>query len=134
MLESQMANCYDCVGAMLMLVVVDQDVSIMNKRGITSLDPYLARSTKCILSRLLYLLDTNINSLKVARPSDFGSLDLRPHYVLALRMNRASLQILHTPSQVTRKYAELAVAMNVLCPKLVNPAHATRVRNKMKVS
>jgi len=66
-----------------MLVIVDQDISIMNKRGITSLDQYLAKSNMKILTRLLTLLDTNTASLKTAKPTDYGVLDLRPHYVRA---------------------------------------------------
>jgi vacuolar protein sorting-associated protein 52 len=114
-LDNYLNNTYDCVALLLMIILVERDLRVMSHRGVPSLDPYLARCTNKLLTRLLHLIDANVQSLKGAKPQDMITVfDVRPHVV-------------------TRRYAELIVAVNVLCSKMENHISASRIVAKMKL-
>lgn len=114
MLDSYLSNSYDCVAVLLMIILVERDLRVMSHRGVPSLDPYLARTTNKLLTRMLQLIDSNVQSVKNAKPQDMITVfDVRPHVV-------------------TRRYAEFVVAVNILCSKMENHISASRIINKMK--
>jgi hypothetical protein len=96
-LETFLANCWDSVGLLLMIRIVEFYRRCMQRRQVCCLDSYLDALQLQLWPRLRMVLDENVKSLR-----------------------KANMQNLCAPSNthphlVTRRYAELAASLSYLC-------------------
>lgn len=98
-LENFLANCWDSVGLLLMLRIVDHYKKIMQGRQVKCLDSYLDAQKLMIGPRLRVVLDENVKSLRKACQQNLPPI--------------ANTHPTH-PHLVTRRYAELAASLFAL--------------------
>jgi len=98
-LETFLSNCWDSVGLLLMVRIVEHYRRCMQRRQVTCLDSYLDAQQLMIRPRLRIVLDENVRSLRKA-----GQTNLPPV---------ANTHPTH-PHLVTRRYAELAASLFAL--------------------
>mmetsp|Transcript_87441 Transcript_87441/g.183000 ORF Transcript_87441/g.183000 Transcript_87441/m.183000 type:complete len:721 (-) Transcript_87441:102-2264(-) len=98
-LEAFLANCWDSVGLVLMIRIVDYYRRCMQRRKVSCLDSYLDAQQLMIRPRLRIVLDENIKSLRKACQQNLPMV--------------ANTHPTH-PHLVTRRYAELAASLYAL--------------------
>mmetsp|Transcript_17504 Transcript_17504/g.33713 ORF Transcript_17504/g.33713 Transcript_17504/m.33713 type:complete len:708 (-) Transcript_17504:353-2476(-) len=96
-LETFLASCWDSVGLLLMIRIVDFYRKCMQRRQVSCLDSYLDALQLQLWPRLRSVLDANIASLRTAAQQG-ESVPTNSHGHL-----------------VTRRYAELAASLHALC-------------------
>lgn len=99
-LESFLANCWDSVGLLLMIRIVDHYRKCMQSRQVSCLNDYLDAQSLAIRPRLRQVLDENVKSLRKASQQNLPPM--------------ANTHPTH-PHLVTRRYAELAASLYALC-------------------
>mmetsp|Transcript_129880 Transcript_129880/g.416786 ORF Transcript_129880/g.416786 Transcript_129880/m.416786 type:complete len:715 (-) Transcript_129880:101-2245(-) len=98
-LETFLVNCWDSVGLMLMIRIVDFYRKCMQRRKVSCLDSYLDAQQLMIRPRLRMVLDENVKSLRKACQQNLPLV--------------ANTHPTH-PHLVTRRYAELAASLYAL--------------------
>jgi len=91
-LEHYSCQSFDCVGMLIMLVVLQKVRVLSSKRLVSCLDSYLVKMYNVLVARFFFVLDLNIASIKNANAKDLTNNDFRPHYI-------------------TRRYTEFCVSM-----------------------
>jgi len=95
-LEQFLATCWDSVGLLLMVRIVEFYRGCMRRRQVNCLDSYLDALQLLLWPRLRAVLDANISSLrKASQQGSVDAADTRPHLL-------------------TRRYAELAASLHAL--------------------
>jgi len=95
-LETFLSNCWDSVGLLLMVRIVEFYRKCMQRRQVSCLDSYLDALQLALWPRLRIVIDTNVTSLRKANQQG-----------LLLPTNTH-------PHLVTRRYAELAASLCAL--------------------
>jgi len=98
-LENFLANCWDSVGLLLMIRIVDHFRRCMQRREVSCLDSYLDAQQLMIRPRLRMVLEENVRSLRKACQQNLPPV--------------ANTHPTH-PHLVTRRYAELAASLFAL--------------------
>lgn len=98
-LEAFLSNCWDSVGLLLMIRIVDFYRKVLQRRKVSCLDSYLDEQQLMIRPRLRMVLDENVKSLRKASQQSLPpSGNTHPTH----------------PHLVTRRYAELAASLTAL--------------------
>jgi hypothetical protein len=95
-LETFLANCWDSVGLLLMIRIVDHYRRCMQRRQVSCLDSYLDALALLLWPRLRVVLDANVASLRKAATTN-AVIPSNTH-----------------PHKITRCYAELAGSLHSL--------------------
>jgi len=95
-LETFLASCWDSVGLLLMIRIIEFYRRCMQRRQVSCLDSYLDALQLLLWPRLRYVLDANVLSLRKACQQN-----------LAIPTNTH-------PHLATRRYAELAASLHAL--------------------
>lgn len=98
-LENFLGNCWDSVGLLLMIRIVEHYRKCMQSRQVSCLDDYLDAQNLMIRPRLRFVLDENVKSLRKACQQNMPPV--------------ANTHPTH-PHLVTRRYAELAASLFAL--------------------
>merc|ERR1712217_415006 len=93
-LEAFLANCWDSVGLLLMIRIVEFYRRCMQRRQVSCLDSYLDALQLLLLPRLRVVLEANVTSLRKAASTN-----------LVVPSNTH-------PHLITRRYAELAGSLH----------------------
>eukprot|EP00929_Paragymnodinium_shiwhaense_P097629 TRINITY_DN59268_c0_g1_i2.p1 TRINITY_DN59268_c0_g1~~TRINITY_DN59268_c0_g1_i2.p1 ORF type:complete len:707 (-),score=206.27 TRINITY_DN59268_c0_g1_i2:44-2164(-) len=103
-LESFLANCWDSIGLLLMIRIVEWYRQSMRQRPVSRcLDSYLEQLDMLLWPRLRVVLDTNVGSLRKAREQNLTECKNTQ------------------PQPVTRRYAEFAATLHALSPAEATP-------------
>jgi hypothetical protein len=106
-LETFLTNCWDSVGLLLMIRIVEFYRKCMQRRQVSCLDSYLDALQLLLWPRLRMVLDANVASLRKAATS-----------------NQQTAPNTH-PHTVTRRYAELAASLHALSSSDASDASTT---------
>lgn len=94
-LEAVLANCWDSVGLLLMIRIVDFNRKCMIQRQVNCMDSYLDALTLLLWPRMRAVLEANVSSLRRAYQQLPVPANTHPHLI-------------------TRRYAELAASLCAL--------------------
>ncbi|XP_039135375.1 vacuolar protein sorting-associated protein 52 A isoform X2 [Dioscorea cayenensis subsp. rotundata] len=115
-------NCYDALGLMLMIRIVDQHQMVMFKRKIPCLDSYLDKVNISLWSRLKLVLDMHLNSLRNANVRTLWEDDVHPHYVMwryaEFVASLVHLNVEYGDGQLDLNFERLQMAIDDLLNKL----------------
>jgi len=96
-LETFLSNCWDSVGLLLMIRIVEFYRKCMQRRQVSCLDSYLDALQLLLWPRMRVVLDANVQSLRKAATINTPVPSSNAH-----------------PHLVTRRYAELAASLHAL--------------------
>ncbi|KAF3772392.1 Vacuolar sorting-associated protein 52 A [Nymphaea thermarum] len=80
--NSILVNCFDAIGLMLMIHIIDQHRLVMSRRRIPCLDSYLDKVKLSLWPRFKMVFDLHLNSLRNANVKTLWEDDIHPHYVM----------------------------------------------------
>ncbi|KAL5713613.1 Vacuolar protein sorting-associated protein 52 [Ranunculus cassubicifolius] len=80
--STNLPNCYDAIGLMLMIRIIHQHQLIMSRRRIPCLDSYLDKVNISLWPRFKMVFDMHLNSLRTANVKTLWEDDVHPHYVM----------------------------------------------------
>ena len=80
-LENFLLTCYDGVGLLLMIKIINMFRLVMQRRRMPVLDSFFDRVSMLLWPRFKFVFQANLKNVKSANPRKLGVIELTPHYV-----------------------------------------------------
>ncbi|CAB3981273.1 Hypothetical predicted protein [Paramuricea clavata] len=90
--DTFLQSCYDAIGIFLCMHIIHRYRILMHKRTVPALDKYLDTLLDMLWPRFTFVIQQNIESIRLIDPQKMGTIDVQPHYI-------------------TRRYAEFSAAI-----------------------
>lgn len=115
-------DSYDAMGLLIMIRIARESMKLMQDRKIPILKVYFERLASMLWPRFEHVFKLHLDSVRSASPSDLGSIDHHPHYVIRryseFAAGIASLRVVYSDGRFIKLRAQMMKLIERLAVEL----------------